>query len=74
MRNARQIREDNNLTLEDVARRTSVRFSHLAAFERGEVGMGLEKMQELAAFYGCTLDELVAETPALGAGASEKSA
>lgn len=60
MRNARRIREGLNLTLEEVAARTTIKFSHLSAFEREEAGMGLARLLELAAFYGCTTDQLLA--------------
>ena len=63
MRNARRIRERLNLTLEDVSARTSIRFSHLGGFEREEAGMGIAKLQELAACYGCTIDDLLADAP-----------
>lgn len=61
MRNARTIREKQPLTLEEVSSKTSIRFSHLSRFERNRAELSIEKLQELARLYGCTIDDLVAE-------------
>ena len=61
MRNARRIRERKEMTLEQVAGRTSIKFSNLSRFERGEVNLGLTKLQELAAFYDTSIDDLIRE-------------
>lgn len=61
MRQARKIRETGGLSGTDVVRATSISLSHLLRFELGQVGLGLDKLTELAALYGCTIDVLVAE-------------
>lgn len=61
MLRARQIREEKGLSLEAVVRQTSIGVSNLGRFERGLEHLGLDKLKELAAFYECTIDELVAE-------------
>jgi transcriptional regulator with XRE-family HTH domain len=61
MRAARRIREEQGFSLVDVTRLTSVTGGHLSVFERGEAGMGIDKLQELARLYQCSLDDLVAE-------------
>lgn len=60
-RQARIIRQQRGKSLEDVSRVVRITFGHLARFERGLVGMGIGNLQKLAHFYGCTIDELVAE-------------
>lgn len=81
MRNARTIRESRGLTLEQVSRETGLAFSLIGRFEREELWMGEGNLARLRDFYGVSTDDLIrkaspagAETPALGAGASEKSA
>jgi len=67
MRNARRVRERLGLGLETVVRQTSLGLGHLQKFEVGKSGMGIDKLQELAAFYGCTIDELVADAEPVAA-------
>lgn len=59
MRNAVLIRKEKNLSIEDVVRKVDVSGGQLSRFERGEVGFGLEKLEALAGFYECTIDDLV---------------
>lgn len=66
---AKKIREDKGLSLTDVTREVSVTLGHLSRFERGEANLGLEKLQELAHFYGVTIDDLVKEVEADDAAA-----
>lgn len=72
MRQARSIRERKGLTLEQVAARTSIRFSPLSRFERGVAWLGEAKMRELATLYDCKIDDLIAVVPDEEATAAAK--
>jgi len=72
MRKARQIRESRALTLDDVHRLTSITSGHLGKFERGEVGLSIEKLMELRDLYGCTIDDLLDPAEPAPAGAERE--
>lgn len=64
MLKARTIREETGQSVETVAAHVEIKFSHLARFERGQVGLGTEKLKRLAGYYTkalhrpITMDEL----------------
>lgn len=68
MRKARTIRLEKGLSLTDVVRGTKLSLGHLALFERGLAGMSIEKIQELAGFYKCSIDDLLAEAASVNGG------
>ena len=61
MRQAKLIREEQGKTLFDVSVATGIRPSRLSRFERGARLMRYPALKRLAEFYGCTIDELIAE-------------
>lgn len=66
MRNARRVRLDRGLSVEQVANATGIGFSRIAKFERGEVKeMRYSDMQKLADYYGVSIADLMrpADTP-----------
>ena len=64
MKQARAIRIKKGLTLFEVAQETGINQSSLSRFETTtpNAGLSLESGWKLAAFYGCTLDELLRES------------
>ena len=72
MLKAREIRERQGKSLEDVVRLTSISAGHLSRFETGVARLSQEKLQELAATLGVTIDELLAPAEPAAAVASTK--
>ncbi len=61
MTKARRIREQQHLSLNDVAAKLNISPSQLSRFERGEREMAFPKLRALAELYGVTVDELMSE-------------
>jgi transcriptional regulator with XRE-family HTH domain len=61
IRQARAFRVARGLSLEQVAKQTSIGTAHLGKFERFLAELSIPKLQELAAYYGVSIDELVTE-------------
>lgn len=58
----RDLREDRNLSQEDVAQHLNVSQSTYSRYEIGERNMPLEIISELADFYNTSIDYLVGKT------------
>jgi len=57
----RAIRQQKNLSLNEVERQSAVEFkaSVLGAYERGERSISVPRLERLARFYGVTIDQLL---------------
>lgn len=61
----RSIRQQKNLSLSDVELQSREQFkaSVLGAYERGERGISVPRLEKLAKFYGVTIDQLLPRDP-----------
>mgnify|MGYP001571628335 CR=1 FL=1 len=66
MRNARRIREGLSKSIADVVRGTTLDAGQISRFETGAKWLREPQMLELAAYYGCSIGDLVrdADIPA----------
>lgn len=58
----KEIREDNDLKQEDVARALGIKQQQYSEYERGVVLISIEKLDKLADFYNTSIDYLVGRT------------
>ena len=59
--NFRKFRKRAGLTQTELAKKIDVTQSSVGSWERGEAYPRVSKLKELAALYGCTVDELLQE-------------
>lgn len=58
----RDIREDKDMTLKEVAEILNTSFQYYQKYERGKIDIPLERALQLAEFYGVSLDWLTGRT------------
>ena len=58
----KEIREDNDLKQEDVAKALGIKQQQYSEYERGVVLISIEKLDKLADFYNTSIDYLVGRT------------
>ena len=61
MNRIRELRQEKQLSQEELARRLGVDRSSVARWETGSNNPRIEKLLALAKIFGCSLDELVRE-------------
>jgi DNA-binding XRE family transcriptional regulator len=59
--NIKRLREDKNMTQEDLAQILGVTSSNISQIESGDRGLNISKAQKIAQALGVTIDELVRE-------------
>lgn len=59
----REARESQGLSLKEVARRTGISVSRLRRYEKGEVGIPIPELEQLAEVLGLRMSELWKEAP-----------
>jgi len=59
--NIKRLREDKNMTQEDLAQILGVTSSNISQIESGDRGLNISKAQKIAQALGITIDELVRE-------------
>ena len=62
LKRLKDIREDNDLKQEDVARALGIKQQQYSEYERGVVLISIEKLDKLADFYNTSIDYLVGRT------------
>lgn len=60
----RKWREDNSMTLVELATMAEITASHLSEVERGKNGMSLKLAAKISEITGISIDRLAEETPA----------
>lgn len=58
----RDIREDKDMTLKEVAEILNTSFQYYQKYEKGKIDIPLERALQLAEFYGVSLDWLTGRT------------
>ena len=61
MNRIRELRQEKQLSQEELARRLGVDRSSVARWETGSNNPRMEKLLALAKIFGCSLDELIRE-------------
>jgi transcriptional regulator with XRE-family HTH domain len=57
------LRQERQMTLEDLAVASGLKYSHIVRIERGRYSVGIDELAAIATGLGCTLDFIENERP-----------